>query len=275
MGDDSKLVPDPSKILGPMEEAILPLPPEDAKARMGALNAIVMFEKVLTQSDTSGSGRLVIPRAVAEAHFPHLDDPSGVRLPLVDVFGKIKHFKYRFWINNSSRMYIIEGTQALQKMFKLNVGDVLMFAKDTSNTIFVGGRKGTRSDVFRKPPTRKKKDAADGSEKKSRKDGGAKEKKSRPKPVSVSYTPQMKTLTKEEQEIANSYTYWNAISYPPRNDGVFRAVPATCLRQPDQVSIQFGMWCVTVTLAGEQFQGFFDSKEAAHAAYTAALQTIL
>jgi len=62
MEDDSALVPDPSKILGPIEEAILPLPPEDAKARMGALSAIVMFEKVLTQSDTSGSGRLVIPK---------------------------------------------------------------------------------------------------------------------------------------------------------------------------------------------------------------------
>lgn len=215
-------------------------------------------------------------QAVAEAHFPHLDDPTGVRLPLVDVFGKVKYFKYRFWINNSSRMYIIEGTQELQRMFKLNVGDVLMFAKDTSNTIFVGGRKGTRSDVFRKPPTRKKKDnAADGSEKKSRKEGGGKEKKAKIRPVSVSYNPQMKTLTKEEQEIANSYTYWNASSYPPRNDGVFRAVPATSMRQQDQVSIQFGMWCVTVTLAGEQYQGFFDSKEAAHAAYTTAQQTIL
>lgn len=213
---------------------------------------------------------------MAEAHFPRLDDPTGVRLPLVDVFGKIKYFKYRFWINNSSRMYIIEGTQELQRMFKLNVGDVLMFAKDTSSTIFVAGRKGTRGDVFRKPPTRKKKDnAADIGDKKQRKDVGAKEKKSKIKPVSVSYTPQMKTLTREEQEIAGSYAYWNASSYPPRNDGVFRAVPATSLRQQDQVSIQFGMWCVTVTLAGEQYQGFFDSKEAAHAAYTAAVQSIL
>lgn len=62
MGDTSEFVPDPSKILGPIEEAILPLPPDDAKARMSALSAIVMFEKVLTQSDTSGSGRLVIPK---------------------------------------------------------------------------------------------------------------------------------------------------------------------------------------------------------------------
>ena len=40
----------------------LPLPSEEARNRLQAMGASVMFEKVLTSSDTSGSGRIVIPK---------------------------------------------------------------------------------------------------------------------------------------------------------------------------------------------------------------------
>lgn len=48
----------------------MPLQPEAAKARMVELGVNVFYEKVLTTSDTSGSGRIVIPKvSVASDYF--------------------------------------------------------------------------------------------------------------------------------------------------------------------------------------------------------------
>jgi bifunctional DNA-binding transcriptional regulator/antitoxin component of YhaV-PrlF toxin-antitoxin module len=276
---------DPSKIIGPPEEAILPFPPEEAKERIRKLDAIVMFEKGLTQSDTSGAGRIVIPKAVAESHFPHLEDTKGIVISLIDVFGVTRGLKFRFWVNNNSRMYIVEGTQLLLRTFKLGVGDVLMFAKDTEGQIFVCGRKGTKDDMFRKPPSftrkTKRREESQGKGKAAGMDSkrfhaeGQKLAANAPQDPSQVVTGRTRQLSNDEVEISGSYTYWNGLSFPPRSDGVFRAVPITRVREPDQVSVQYGMWCVTVTLAGEQYQAFFDSREAASAALHCAEQSIL
>lgn len=284
---------DPRKILGPADEAILPFPPEEARERINKMDAVVMFEKGLTQSDTSGTGRIVIPKAIAESHFPSLNEPSdGVVLRVIDVFGKTRGVKFRFWVNNSSRMYIVEGTKYLLQTFKLNVGDVIMFAKDTEGQIYVCGRKGTKDDMFRKPPsfTRKKKaKMTEGLPKEQRDRGNGRREKRKTSTSSsreqdysrdvidkgAQNRKKVRTLTHEETELDGSYVYWNGQSFPPRADGVFRAVSINRMRQPDQVSVQFGMWCATVTLAGEQFQAFFDSKDASQAALAAAEQSIL
>jgi hypothetical protein len=39
----------------------------------------------------------------AEAHFPHLEEPSGIVLNLTDTEGTQHSFRFRFWINNQSR----------------------------------------------------------------------------------------------------------------------------------------------------------------------------
>lgn len=44
-----------------MEEG-RPFDPEQAKAKLAELEATIFFEKVLTNSDASGSGRIVIPK---------------------------------------------------------------------------------------------------------------------------------------------------------------------------------------------------------------------
>lgn len=90
-------------------------------------------------------------QGIAETNFPSIDNQNGIMLSLTDVFNKNWEFRYRFWINNTSRMYLIEGTQELQQQFRLTVGDVLMFAKDPSDIIYICGRKGTDDDVGRKP----------------------------------------------------------------------------------------------------------------------------
>lgn len=275
---------DPDKIMGPPEEAILPFPPEEARQRLKKFEAVVMFEKGLTQSDTSGAGRIVIPKAVAEGHFPNLSEPAGIVLRLVDVFGSTRGLRFRYWVNNNSRMYIVEGTLPLLKTFKLGVGDVLMFAKDTSGQIYVCGRKGTKDDMFRKPPShtrkakKKKGDVCKDHIKLERAMGKSSTAVAAPL-VPANFAVNMHTkqrqLSNDQQDLSAAYTYWNGLAFPPRPDGVFRAVPMTRLREPDRVSVQYGMWCATVTLAGEQYQAFFDSKTAATAALTAAEQSIL
>lgn len=43
----------------------------------------------------------------AESHFPTLpgDDQKGIVLAMFDTFGKRHNFRFRYWINNASRMY--------------------------------------------------------------------------------------------------------------------------------------------------------------------------
>jgi bifunctional DNA-binding transcriptional regulator/antitoxin component of YhaV-PrlF toxin-antitoxin module len=265
---------DASRILAPAQESILPFPPEQAKVRMDTAKATVMFEKSLTQSDTSGGGRVVIPKAIAEKHFPKIDDTQGCVVPVVDVFGVTRGLRFRYWVNNNSRMYILEGTGALLKLFKLGVGDVLIFGKDEQETIIICGRKGTKQDIVRRAPATSKKSKRRADELTSADDrrpmmqlpvmGGV-----------MSPAVRSRTISNDEADLQAAYNYWEKLSFPPKSDGVFRAVPMERLREPDAVSIQYGMYCSTVTIAGEQYQAFFDSREAAEAALTVSMQSIL
>ena len=84
-----------------------------------------------------------------------------------------------------------------------------------------------------------------------------------------------RNLSHDEADLQSAYNYWDKLSFPPKADGVFRAVPMNRLREPDAVSVQYGMFCSTVTIAGEQYQAFFDSREAAETALTVSTQSIL
>ncbi|KAI3742795.1 hypothetical protein L1987_60491 [Smallanthus sonchifolius] len=77
----------------------------------GDSNATIvpLFEKVLSASDAGRIGRLVLPKACAEAYFPPISQPEGLPLRIQDVKGKEWLFQFRFWPNNNSRMYVLEG----------------------------------------------------------------------------------------------------------------------------------------------------------------------
>ena len=47
---------------GARESTPVPLAAEVARKRLGDLGGTVLFEKIMTTSDTSGSGRIVIPK---------------------------------------------------------------------------------------------------------------------------------------------------------------------------------------------------------------------
>jgi len=224
-------------------------------------------------------------QAIAEANFPVVESQGGITLPLLDVTGQSHSLKFRYWINNTSRMYLIEGTQELQKQFKVQVGDVLMFAKDAKCKFHVCGRKGTQDDTFRKPhgkrsvsgPAKVSKRAAvegpsataitagQGGSAAGGGGGGSK-----PKPSAV-VTPKSKrnaskTVLREPQ---GAFTYWTGTSLPAQVDGIFRAMQEekgeglATSSNVNKVTTQLGFYTAIVTLGGEKFQAFYDSKEAA------------
>ncbi|CAD7702057.1 unnamed protein product [Ostreobium quekettii] len=118
------------------------------------MGCTVFYEKPLTTSDANGSGRVVIPKAVAEQYFPHLDDQAGVPIEAADTLGNAYTFRFRFWINNQSRMYLLEGASEMHQRYDLKVGDVMIFAHMPDSTLIVAGRPMTEADI-RKPPLRR------------------------------------------------------------------------------------------------------------------------
>jgi bifunctional DNA-binding transcriptional regulator/antitoxin component of YhaV-PrlF toxin-antitoxin module len=267
--DEVQAIPfEVSRIIAPAHQSILPFPPDMAEERMEVAKAPIMFEKTLTQSDTSGGGRIVIPKAVAEKQFPTINDPQGCLVAVVDVFGETHALRFRYWVNNNSRMYILEGVGPLLKLFKLGVGDVLIFGKDESENLVICGRKGTKNDNVRKTGVNKKK---------RRQVFNVEDPMIQHTMMGGLMSPAVKsrTLSNDEAELQCAFNYWNKLSFPPRPDGVFRAVPMSRLREPDAVTVQYGMFCSTVTIAGEQYQAFFDTREAAQSALTVSIQSIL
>ncbi|GIL62714.1 hypothetical protein Vafri_16885 [Volvox africanus] len=143
------LVPIPADTLDPEAAAVA------LTARMTAAGASIIFEKALTASDVSGGGRVVVPKSVAEQYFPRLDQPSGVTISAADLDGRSYTFKWRFWVNNSSRMYLLEGAGELHRNYGLEVGDVMVFAQKPDGSLVVAGRIAIKSDLLKKAPAKR------------------------------------------------------------------------------------------------------------------------
>ncbi|CAN0879554.1 B3 domain-containing transcription repressor VAL2 [Linum grandiflorum] len=110
-----------------------------------------LFEKVLSASDAGRIGRLVLPKACAEEYFPRIDQPEGRPLSMQDVNGKEWMFQYRYWPNNNSRMYVLEGVTSCIQSMQLEAGDIVTFSRmeskenptDPEGKLIMGFRKAT------------------------------------------------------------------------------------------------------------------------------------
>ncbi|KAG6471213.1 hypothetical protein ZIOFF_072314 [Zingiber officinale] len=70
-----------------------------------------LLQKELRNSDVSQLGRIVLPKKEAEAYLPNLTYREGIAINMDDLENlHVWTFKYRFWPNNRSRMYILENT---------------------------------------------------------------------------------------------------------------------------------------------------------------------
>ncbi|VFQ69634.1 unnamed protein product [Cuscuta campestris] len=109
---------------------------------------VPLFEKVLSASDAGRIGRLVLPKACAEAYFPPVSQPEGLPIRIQDTKGKEWVFQFRFWPNNNSRMYVLEGVTPCIQSMQLQAGDTVIFSRmDPEGKILLGFRK-TSSETF-------------------------------------------------------------------------------------------------------------------------------
>ncbi|RVW56502.1 B3 domain-containing protein [Vitis vinifera] len=112
----------------------------------GDLNSTIvpLFEKVLSASDAGRIGRLVLPKACAEAYFPPISQSEGLPLRVQDAKGTEWTFQFRFWPNNNSRMYVLEGVTPCIQSMQLRAGDTVIFSRiDPGNKLVIGCRKAS------------------------------------------------------------------------------------------------------------------------------------
>ena len=61
---------------------------------------------------------------VRQAYFPPISQPEGLPLKVQDSKGKEWIFQFRFWPNNNSRMYVLEGVTPCIQSMQLQAGDI-------------------------------------------------------------------------------------------------------------------------------------------------------
>ncbi|GAB4848638.1 hypothetical protein Ancab_003348 [Ancistrocladus abbreviatus] len=74
----------------------------------------------------------------AENYLPALDTKEGIFITMDDMDGlHVWSFKYRFWPNNNSRMYVLENTGDFVNMHGLQLGDYILVYQDYINLNYV------------------------------------------------------------------------------------------------------------------------------------------
>ncbi|KAJ6815729.1 putative pentatricopeptide repeat-containing protein [Iris pallida] len=114
----------------------------------GHSNSVItpLFEKMLSASDAGRIGRLVLPKKCAEAYFPAISQPEGLPVKVQDAGGKEWVFQFRFWPNNNSRMYVLEGVTPCIQSMQLQAGDTVTFSRiDPEGKLVMGFRKASGS----------------------------------------------------------------------------------------------------------------------------------
>ncbi|CAL4912348.1 unnamed protein product [Urochloa decumbens] len=98
----------------------------------------IILRKDLTNSDVGNIGRIVLPKKDAEPNLPVLEDKDGLILEMDDFeLPAVWKFKYRYWPNNKSRMYILETTGEFVKRHGLQAKDILIIYKNKKSGRFV------------------------------------------------------------------------------------------------------------------------------------------
>nr|AJZ68830.1 FUS3 protein [Rosa canina] len=97
-----------------------------------------LFQKELKSSDVSTLRRVILPKKAAEAHLPALESKEGISISMDDIDGlHVWSFKYRFWPNNNSRVYVLENTGEFVSTHGLQLGDFIMVYQDSANHNYV------------------------------------------------------------------------------------------------------------------------------------------
>ncbi|XP_052195970.1 B3 domain-containing transcription factor FUS3, partial [Diospyros lotus] len=97
-----------------------------------------LFEKELQASDVGALRRMIVPKKAAESYLPILTDKEGLFISMNDMDGvHVWSFKFRYWPNNTSRMYVLENTGEFVGTHGLKQGDYMMLYQDDRNQKYV------------------------------------------------------------------------------------------------------------------------------------------
>ncbi|CAD5324236.1 unnamed protein product [Arabidopsis thaliana] len=123
-----------------------PMPPISHKIDPRKLR--FLFQKELKNSDVSSLRRMILPKKAAEAHLPALECKEGIPIRMEDLDGfHVWTFKYRYWPNNNSRMYVLENTGDFVNAHGLQLGDFIMVYQDLySNNYVIQARKASEEE---------------------------------------------------------------------------------------------------------------------------------
>ncbi|KAJ4729534.1 B3 domain transcription factor [Melia azedarach] len=127
------------------------VPPPTLPARVIDPNRLrFLFQKELKNSDVSSLRRMILPKKAAEAHLPMLESKEGIFISMDDLDGlHVWSFKYRFWPNNNSRMYVLENTGDFVNTHGLQLGDFIIVYQDNQNQNYViQAKKASDQDVY-------------------------------------------------------------------------------------------------------------------------------
>ncbi|CAM6034153.1 unnamed protein product [Sphagnum compactum] len=110
---------------------------------------LLLFQKDLQLSDVGSLGRIVLPKKESETHLPYLTSKDGILVSMDDFdTGMAWSFRYRYWPNNRSRMYLLENTGEFVKMHDLERGDLLTIYRNPLGNFVIRGKKNGCSETF-------------------------------------------------------------------------------------------------------------------------------
>lgn len=107
-----------------------------------------LIRKGLTISDVGELGRIILPKKDAESQsFPHVDTKEGTVLEMQDyTASKRWYFRFKYWTNNKSRMYVLENTGGFIKYHGLKEHDIFTVYEDGCKKLVVSGLKMKSGD---------------------------------------------------------------------------------------------------------------------------------
>ncbi|CAL1398005.1 unnamed protein product [Linum trigynum] len=106
----------------------------------------VLLKKDLKNSDVGSLGRIVLPKKETEENLPFLIDKEGIQLVIRHLYTQQEWvLKFKFWINNKSRMYVLEHTGEFVKQNGMESGDSLFLYEDENNNLYYTIQKASKS----------------------------------------------------------------------------------------------------------------------------------
>ncbi|KAK7377581.1 hypothetical protein VNO80_03008 [Phaseolus coccineus] len=125
-------------------QSVKPSTPPPSAREIDHRNLRFLFKKELKNSDVSSLRRMILPKKAAETFLPALDSKEGILMNMDDKDGThVWSFKYRFWPNNNSRMYVLENTGEFVSTHGLRFGDtIVVYQHIENNNYVIQARKG-------------------------------------------------------------------------------------------------------------------------------------